>query len=322
MFIYLFSYGGFFLYCANVGDMSSVTSLSVSTSRVTAGPNNLVIHSIPVSKPTSDNIVACVSPSFRKIDETHLVTWIEMHRLMGIQHFTIYNYSLPIEVDKVLGYYLENDVVTILEWHTKSIPISTDMRWPPIKDAMYFFGQTEAFNDCLYRWTNRFKYLAFVDLFGVFTPRDRRQLNRIMKSIQSKFVTEDIDLFEFYVTYLRRNYRLESIVDAHPVLSERKNVFFERSRHDKIYTLRTRLPRLIIQGDNVKMFSLQTAIKTWRLSSNRVRVLPKYGSLFYYDDSVTARRSRYHGRRDSPHSAFLRRLLKRVDRTLKSIGLQ
>lgn len=316
-----FSYGGFFLYCRKEGDLSLVTTLSVSTHHTSLGPNKIILHSIPATKPREDNIVACVSPSHRKIDETHLITWIEMFRLYGVNHFTFYNFSLPTKVDKVLGHYLENDIVTVLEWHTKTIPVSRDTRWPPIRDELYYFGQIEAFNDCLYRWTNRYKYIAFVDLFGVLTPRGRKTLSRVMKFTRSRYKTENIDVYEFYVTYFRRNYRLETIVNAHPVLSERGNVFFERSYHDKIFTSKTRLPRFIIQGDNVKVFSLQKIIQTWKNPFKNVLVPSKYGSLFYYDDHAAGRRPRRHGRLDSNHRKLIRRLLKKVDNVINSIHL-
>lgn len=101
----------------------------------------------------------CVPPLFGYIPSTTLIEFVELTQLLGAGHLVVYLQQVSREVHKVLRYYQQLGVVTVLPW---DLPVPERSIW--------YHGQLLAINDCLYRGMHAFKYLTFNDIDEFVVP--------------------------------------------------------------------------------------------------------------------------------------------------------
>ncbi|KAJ8680018.1 hypothetical protein QAD02_015805 [Eretmocerus hayati] len=135
------------------------------------------IHYDPKSLPSNQNkfMAVCVPTIHHKYDKhTNLVEFIEFYRMMGVNHFTMYNSSASEKVGLILEYYRSLGIVTIIQWQL-----------PPIykfEQTLRYNGIFAAINDCLYRnsFIGGYKYVANVDLDEFIIPKRFPNYPRMM----------------------------------------------------------------------------------------------------------------------------------------------
>ena len=81
-------------------------------------------------------------------ESTYLREWIEFHRLMGVEHFFLYNNLSDDNYLSVLEPYINQGIVTLGDW-----PEPWGMR-----------EQTNIYRDCLDRHGKKSRWIAFLDL--------------------------------------------------------------------------------------------------------------------------------------------------------------
>ena len=113
---------------------------------------------------TPYNFTICVPPLFGDIDVSKFVEFVELNRILGFQHFIFYISNIKnADMFKVLNYYKEKGIVTLIEWTLPSV-IHTGHIW--------YNGQLSAHNDCLYRSMSLSQYLAIIDLDEFIIPHN------------------------------------------------------------------------------------------------------------------------------------------------------
>jgi hypothetical protein len=80
-----------------------------------------------------------------KNEARYLREWIEFHRLVGVEHFYLYNNFSEDNYADVLRGYVAEGVVTLHRWNVHP-------------------GQVPAYNDCLRRHGDETRWMAFIDL--------------------------------------------------------------------------------------------------------------------------------------------------------------
>jgi hypothetical protein len=84
-----------------------------------------------------------------------LAEWIELHRLVGVERFFLYDNFSVDDHHEVLAPYVEQGIVTIHEWHVPE-------------------GQLQAYEDCLKRYRHDSRWIAFLDCDEfLFSPTGR-----------------------------------------------------------------------------------------------------------------------------------------------------
>ena len=64
------------------------------------------------------NMIVCVKPLHTEYNRAlWFVEFIEMYRLLGADHFQFYDHTAGPEVKKILRYYEEKGLVTLLSWN-------------------------------------------------------------------------------------------------------------------------------------------------------------------------------------------------------------
>lgn len=130
----------------------------------------------------------CIPPLFGDISKEHLVEYIELSKLLGVQHFFFYNFRLSEAATRVLEYYEKQNTVTIIPW---KLPNEVH------DNSIWYNGQLIAHNDCLYRSMSLVKMTAFNDLDEFIIPHNGTTLTDFV----SKLTAENICGFSFWSAF-------------------------------------------------------------------------------------------------------------------------
>ena len=135
---------------------------------------------IPVVTPptaTSLTLGLCLHKALFNIkDPQDIVQFLELHRLLGVQWFTIYTQDIPpSSVKDILESYVAEGIAEVIEWN---LNISDSI----VRD----YGQLSVIHDCLHRNRGRIKYLGFLDFDEVFVPHSHVTLPELLESLDQE----------------------------------------------------------------------------------------------------------------------------------------
>ena len=102
-----------------------------------------------------------------KNEAIYLREWIEYHRVIGIEHFYLYNNFSDDDYMDILKKYVDENIVTLIEW--------------PVKQ-----GQMSAYSDCVKKYSDETKWLVFVDLDEFIVPNIRDNINEILVKFEKR----------------------------------------------------------------------------------------------------------------------------------------
>lgn len=120
----------------------------------------LVVHYVPKRMSQKKyNVSAC---AIFKNEAVFLKEWVEYHRLIGVEHFYLYNNFSEDNYAEVLAPYLKEGVVDLIEW--------------PIK-----YGQLSAYEDCYHKFKNETHWIAYIDLDEFICFRKEQSIQEWIK---------------------------------------------------------------------------------------------------------------------------------------------
>lgn len=172
-------YGGFMWSCEIPPLLTNVCSVNVSLNIIPVrlkkyptsetGTVTMAVTKLG-TKQVKFNYSICVPPLFGNIDTHKFVEFIELNRILGVEHFIFYNYDINNkDVLKLLDIYSSQKLATLIDWKLPSTIL---------KNQIWYNGQLSAHNDCLYRAMGLTKYLAIIDIDEYIVPHnDRRTLH-------------------------------------------------------------------------------------------------------------------------------------------------
>ncbi|BFZ19501.1 hypothetical protein BsWGS_22540 [Bradybaena similaris] len=99
-----------------------------------------------------------------------LLQSIEMNRILGAEHFMVYNYSISPAVSQILQRYQKDGLVTVLPW-----PLPTRQ--------IFYYGQLAALSDCSYRNRRISRFIVVVDTDEFIIPRNSLSWMQLIDSI-------------------------------------------------------------------------------------------------------------------------------------------
>lgn len=85
----------------------------------------------------------------------YLREWIEFHKMVGVEHFYLYNNMSTDNFKHVLNSYEEDDLITLIDWN---IP----------------HGQVSAYKNCIKRFSGQTRWIGFIDLDEFVVPRKNK----------------------------------------------------------------------------------------------------------------------------------------------------
>lgn len=114
----------------------------------------------------------------------YLKEWIDYHRLLGVQHFWLYNDSSNDNWEDVLRPYVELKIVEVIDWSKARKEIQ---KWPKI--------QIEAYKDAILRAKGISRWLALIDIDEFIVPMQE-------KNIEECLDKHFIDVQGIYISWL------------------------------------------------------------------------------------------------------------------------
>ncbi|XP_060567228.1 uncharacterized protein LOC132726006 [Ruditapes philippinarum] len=112
----------------------------------------------------------CLAPfNFNYDDDSQLIEWIELNRILGAKKFIIYDFSSSVSVKRVLEFYSKRGLTEVVPWQ---LPMAVDT-YPAqnISADIHYFGQLASLNDCLYRNKNISEFIVNLDLDEFIIPQ-------------------------------------------------------------------------------------------------------------------------------------------------------
>lgn len=81
----------------------------------------------------------------------YLKEWIEYHRILGVEHFWLYNNNSQDDFFDILDPYIDQGIVELIDW-----PSPPEISWIPY--------QKKAYNNCIFRSKILTRWLAVIDI--------------------------------------------------------------------------------------------------------------------------------------------------------------
>lgn len=95
-----------------------------------------------------------------KDEAPYLKEWIEFHKLVGVEHFYLYNNNSSDDYASILQAYIDGGEVEVFQWPY----VGTS--W----EHWLYEVQAGAYQDCVFRTQGKVKWLAIVDIDEFLTP--------------------------------------------------------------------------------------------------------------------------------------------------------
>ncbi len=126
----------------------------------------LEIHHVPQEEPRRQFSV-CLGGSLLNIaNYNQFVEWVELNRMFGAEHFTVYVTNVSTDMKAYLQFYEKRKVMTVYDWK-----VPTETYGSHCSDVRCY-AQLTLYNDCISRSINRTRYLILCDLDEFIVPRD------------------------------------------------------------------------------------------------------------------------------------------------------
>lgn len=109
----------------------------------------------------------------------YLKEWIEYHKLLGVQHFYLYNNVSEDDYLSVLAPYLENGEIELVNW-------DYDCKADPKLE--WNWVQIQAYTDALNKIRGKTKWVAVIDLDEFFVPTQSTDLITFLSEYEDKFI--------------------------------------------------------------------------------------------------------------------------------------
>lgn len=100
-----------------------------------------------------------------KNEANYLIEWIEFHRLVGVNHFFIYDNGSEDETEKIIEHYANMGVATYIPWRNFSEILN---------------AQTSAYGHALTNFGREYRWMAFIDVDEFMFPLKERTLSEEM----------------------------------------------------------------------------------------------------------------------------------------------
>lgn len=192
MYAYEYIYLSFYYVCrlpSSRTEIPKYVSLSPNPGCILADSvaSRLPVHHEKPNKKKQFGI--CVQgPAYNISDPQIFVNFIEMHRILGVEHFTIYTQDVKPGVIQFLQQYVQEGFLELLEWN-----ISVE--------SIHYRGQEVLLNECLFRNMYRVDYLALIDLDEVLVPMQHSKWAGMMKQVDT---STSRSIFQFRHAFMHK----------------------------------------------------------------------------------------------------------------------
>ena len=123
---------------------------------------------LTLTAPKEPVFLACVV--ICRGEDDYLIEWIEFHRMMGVEHFFVYDNGLQPTTKELLKPYIADRLVS-------HIPFA-DVNWPDLRSDWFDYHrpsiQELAYGHCITRFGNTYRFLLKIDVDEFVFPAQPR----------------------------------------------------------------------------------------------------------------------------------------------------
>lgn len=166
-------------------------------------------NGISMAEYSNHFMAVCIPVLHHNFDRVrNLIEFMEFYQMMGATHFSFYNKSMSSRVGRVLEYYRDKGVVTILPWELPPYLI--------FEKTLRVDGIFAALNDCLYRssFYKSYMYVAAVDVDEYIVPRKDKDFLELMEHLDPLGPSQPLNI---QASFLFRNMFFYTMLEDDPI---------------------------------------------------------------------------------------------------------
>lgn len=123
-----------------------------------------IINCISRKKIKNKKYYASICAIFKN-EAKYIKEWIEFHRIIGIDHFYLYNNNSNDNYEEVLSEYIKSGIVELVDWEKNQ-------------------AQMEAYKDCISKKKNETNWLGFIDIDEFIVPIKYNNIKIFLKKFE------------------------------------------------------------------------------------------------------------------------------------------
>ena len=127
-------------------------------------PEKIKLNTIKPSKIENKKYKVSVCAIFKN-EAPYLREWIEFHKIIGINHFYLYNNNSTDNYQEILKPYVDENIVTLIQW-------------PKVH------AQMESYDHCIKNYKDETEWIAFIDLDEFIVPNSTDTIYDFLKPFQ------------------------------------------------------------------------------------------------------------------------------------------
>ncbi|XP_019880952.1 beta-1,4-galactosyltransferase galt-1 isoform X1 [Aethina tumida] len=242
-------YSACFVMCPLTANQTVPASVSI-VYKIKDAPTNLltVVNNYNDTRErTNMNFAVCVKPfHFDYNREMQLLEFIELNRLMGVDHFTFYNHTVGPQVGCILQDYINRGIVTMLPWQLDMIT----------QKEIRTEGLFAALNDCLYRSMYKYSHVLLIDLDEYIIPNYNDTLPQLIDYLNKRLNTRTTGSYSFQNAFFYLQWQDdESIYDFKDSVASSLVTLKKTRRKTKLHPHKQRSkyicrPELVVEAGN------------------------------------------------------------------------
>ncbi|KAL3272977.1 hypothetical protein HHI36_014434 [Cryptolaemus montrouzieri] len=240
-------YSACFVMCPLLQNQTVPQYVSVVTKKNSIPTNLLEITNQFNGTRSSKKFAICVKPlHFNYNRALQILEFIELNRILGIEHFTFYNHTIGPQVDCLLKEYIKQGLVTLLPWQLDMIS----------QKEIRTEGLFAALNDCLYRSMYRYSHVLLIDLDEFIVPRNNDTLPQLIDFLNRRMNTRTTGSYSFQNAFFYLQWSDDdSVYNSNDPVSSNLVTLKKTRRRSKLHPHKQRSkyicrPELVVEAGN------------------------------------------------------------------------
>ncbi|KAK9883000.1 hypothetical protein WA026_001212 [Henosepilachna vigintioctopunctata] len=240
-------YSACFVMCPLLQNQTAPNYVSVVSKKNTIPTNLLeVTDNYNETRPTN-KFGVCVKPfHFEYNRALQMLEFIELNRILGVEHFTFYNHTMGPQVDCLLRDYIAEGLVTLLPWQLDMVS----------QKEIRTEGLFAALNDCLYRSMYKYSHLLLIDLDEFIIPRNNDTLPQLIDYLNRRMGARTTGSYSFQNAFFYLQWSDdETVYEANDLISPNLVTLRKTRRRSKLHPHKQRSkyicrPELVVEAGN------------------------------------------------------------------------
>ena len=171
----------FVIQCQATKGLASYVSLEANETRLYEKDAFKIPVEIPPRPKEMGEFLICIKEAYElhgstmdPVEVTQLIEWVELNKLLGVDHIVVYNHSITSKIGDVFRYYQDQGYMDIMQ--AGKLPSEKH----PIKPA-----RAVGINDCLYRNMYSYRQIINIDMDEIIASPNATSYHELLDYLSS-----------------------------------------------------------------------------------------------------------------------------------------